>query len=117
MPRGEGLTPQRSPGNATLQSGWVQMFRLTILFMAGRIPAVPGKGLRLSEALQSGWVQMFRLAIFFMAGRIPAFPGGKAYASAKLSRVAGDDLFHGRSDTGVPRGKGLRLSEAQWPLY
>ena len=52
-----------------------------------------------------------------MAGRIPAVPGGKAYASAKLSRVAGtnvqvDDFFHGRSDTGGPGEEGLRLSEA-----
>ena len=30
--------------------------------------------------------------------------GGGAHASAKRSRVAGDDFFHGRSDTGVPRG-------------
>ena len=44
-----------------------------------------------------------------MAGQIPAVPGEGAYASAKLSRVAGtnvqvDDPFHGRSDTGGPRG-------------
>ena len=47
-----------------------------------------------------------------MAGQIPAVPGEGAYASAKLSRVAGtnvqvDDPFHGRSDTGGPRGRGL----------
>ena len=46
-----------------------------------------------------------------MAGQIPAVPGEGAYASAKLSRVAGtnvqvDDLFHCRSDTGGPRGEG-----------
>ena len=52
-----------------------------------------------------------------MAGQIPAVPGEGAYASAKPSRVAGtnfqvDDPFHGRSDTGGPRGRGSRLSEA-----
>ena len=49
-----------------------------------------------------------------MAGRIPAFPGGKGLRLSEalgppLSRVAGtnvqvDDPFHGRSDTGGPRG-------------
>ena len=52
-----------------------------------------------------------------MAGRIPAVPGGKGLRLSEalgtpLSRVAGTnvqvgDLFHGRSDTGGPRGEGL----------
>ena len=70
---------------------------------------------------------MLRLAIFFMAGRIPAFPGGKAHASAKPwdrhspewlgTNVQVGDFFHGRSDTGVPRGGGSRLSEALGPPF
>jgi len=50
-----------------------------------------------------------------MAGRIPAVPGGKASASAKPwdrhspewlgINVQVADLFHGRSDTGGPRGE------------
>ena len=49
-----------------------------------------------------------------MAGRIPAFPGEGAHASAKPwdrhspewlgINVQVDDSFHGRSDTGGPRG-------------
>ena len=53
-----------------------------------------------------------------MAGRIPAVPGLMPQRSSPEwlgINVQVDDPFHGRSDTGVPRGEGLRIGKALGP--